>query len=99
MAGYVPESMKEVQGLIAKAYADTVLNAFLNAPELLSIAPVGGKMDYDEQLNDYPIVNFPMKNFAEASAKYIDGIVQKRLEWQTERRRVEYEPEWLEEIR
>jgi len=50
MAGYVPESMKEVQGLIAKAYADTVLNAFLNAPELLSIAPVGGRMDYDEQL-------------------------------------------------
>lgn len=52
-----------------------------------------------ELINDYPIVNFPMKNFAEASAKYIDGIVQKRLEWQTERRRVEYEPEWLEEIR
>ncbi len=51
MAGYVPESIKEVQGLIAKAYADTVLNAFLSAPELLSIAPVGGKMDYDEQLN------------------------------------------------
>jgi hypothetical protein len=50
MAGYVPESMKEVQGLIAKAYADTVLNAFLGAPELLSIAPVGGKMNYDEQL-------------------------------------------------
>jgi len=52
-----------------------------------------------ELINDYPIVNFPMKNFAEASAKYIDGIVQKRLEWQTERRRVEYEPEWLEETR
>ena len=54
MAGYVPESMKEIQGLIAKAYADTVLNAFLSAPELLSIAPVtsvSGEMSYDEQLD------------------------------------------------
>ena len=50
MAGYVPESTKEVQALIAKSYADTVLNAFLSAPELLAIAPVGKKADYEEQV-------------------------------------------------
>lgn len=50
MAGYVPESMKEVQALIVKSYADMVLNSFLSAPELLSVAPVGGKMGYKEQL-------------------------------------------------
>ena len=61
MAGYVPESMKEIQGLIAKAYADTVLNAFLSAPELLSIAPVtsvSGEMSYDEQLDYLRTVSY-----------------------------------------
>jgi hypothetical protein len=50
MAGYVPESTKEIQALLVKAYADTVLNAFLGAPELLAMAPVGGRMGYDEQI-------------------------------------------------
>jgi len=43
MAGYVPESTKEVQALIVKSYADTVLNAFLTAPELVAVAPVGSR--------------------------------------------------------
>ena len=50
MAGYIPESTKEIQALIAKSYADTVLNAFLLAPELLAVAPVGGRADYEGQL-------------------------------------------------
>jgi len=50
MAGYIPESTKEIQALIAKSYADTVLNAFLLAPELLTTAPVGGRADYEGQL-------------------------------------------------
>jgi len=51
MAGYVPESTKEVQALIVKSYADTVLNAFLTAPELVAVAPVGSRADYETQLS------------------------------------------------
>lgn len=51
MAGYVPESMKEIQFFIIKSYADTVLNAFLLAPELLEIAPAGRKADIRDQIS------------------------------------------------
>jgi len=51
MAGYVPESTKEVQALIVKSYADTVLNAFLTAPELVAVAPVGSRAGYETQLS------------------------------------------------
>ena len=49
MAGYIPESTKEVQAMIVKSYADTVLNAFLLSPELLSVAPAGRKADIEDQ--------------------------------------------------
>ena len=51
MAGYIPESTKEVQAMIVKSYADTVLNAFLLSPELLSVAPAGRKADIEDQLS------------------------------------------------
>jgi len=41
MAGYVPETMAEVQAIIAKAYADSILDAFSMTSELLKTAPVG----------------------------------------------------------
>lgn len=37
--------------------------------------------------------------FADACIKYIEEDVRIRLEWEKERKTVEYEPEWLEEIR
>ena len=50
MAGYVPETMAEVQAIIAKAYADSVLDAFSMTSELLKTAPVGSAQDIGEQL-------------------------------------------------
>ncbi len=50
-------------------------------------------------LDNFPIVNFPLKDFAEASARFLDDIVQKRMEWKATQKMVEDETDWLEEIR
>lgn len=37
--------------------------------------------------------------FTEASVKYIDDMVKRKMEWKAVRKAVEEEPEWLEEVR
>lgn len=49
--------------------------------------------------NDGYVECFPDVKFTEASLKYIDGIVQEKLKWEAERKSVEDEEIWLEEIR
>lgn len=50
-------------------------------------------------LDNYPIMNFPLKDFTEASVRYIDNVVQLKTEWKNTRKTIEDENTWLEEIR
>lgn len=46
-----------------------------------------------------PITHFPIKSFTETSIRYLDDIVQKKLDWEAARKTIEGEAEWLAEIR
>jgi len=50
-------------------------------------------------LNSEYIAGFPMIDFINTSVKYIDSVVQTKLEWQSTRKMVEDEPGWVEETR
>lgn len=44
-------------------------------------------------------MNFPLKDFTEASVRYIDNVVQLKAEWKNTRETIEDENTWLEVIR
>lgn len=50
-------------------------------------------------LNNFPIVNFPLKDFTETSVRLLNDIVRRKMEWKVTRNAIEYETEWVEEIR
>ena len=50
-------------------------------------------------LDNYPIMNFPLKDFTEVSIRYIDNVVQLKAEWKNTRETIEDENTWLEIIR
>jgi len=50
-------------------------------------------------LNNFPIVNFPLKDFTETSVRFLDDVVRRKMEWKATRNAIEYETEWMEEIR
>ena len=52
-----------------------------------------------ELLNDAIVWDFPAAEFMEASVKYIDHIFQRQKEWETARKGIENEDEWLVETR
>lgn len=50
-------------------------------------------------LDNYPIMNFPLKDFTETSVRLLNDIVRRKMEWKVTRNAIEYETEWVEEIR
>jgi hypothetical protein len=50
-------------------------------------------------LDNYPITNFPLKDFTETSVRFLDDVVRRKMEWKVTRNAIEYETEWMEEIR
>lgn len=50
-------------------------------------------------LDNYPIMNFPLKDFTEVSVRYIDNVVRLKAEWKKTRKAIEDENTWLEVIR
>lgn len=47
---------------------------------------------------DY-VIRFPAEKFIETSVRYIDSIIQRKKEWETARKAIKDEDEWLEETR
>lgn len=50
-------------------------------------------------LDNYPVMNFPLKDFTEVSIRYIDNVVRLKAEWKKTRKAIEDENTWLEVIR
>ena len=50
-------------------------------------------------LDNYPVMNFPLKDFTEVSIRYIDNVVRLKTEWKNTRETIEDENTWLEVIR
>ncbi len=50
-------------------------------------------------LDNYPVMNFPLKDFTEVSIRYIDNVVRLKAEWKKTRKAIEDENTWLEIIR
>lgn len=48
-------------------------------------------------LNNNPLFKFPAQKFIDASVKYLDKVVQMRIEWKNAREMVEKDNKWLEE--
>lgn len=86
---------KEKAPLVKKAWdislEELIRNALtqniINKKEAQSL--LGGKPEYD----------FPIVEFTRASTQYLNKMVERKMEWESTREKVENEDAWLEEIR
>jgi len=72
-----------LEELIRNALTQNIINK-KEAQSLL-----GGKPEYD----------FPIVEFTRASTQYLNKMVERKMEWESTREKVENEDAWLEEIR
>ncbi len=83
-APLVKEAMKiSFEELVKNALTQNIINK-KEAQSLL-----GGKPEYD----------FPIVEFTRASTQYLNKMVERKMEWESTREKVENEDAWLEEIR